>query len=75
QYVARVALFLEYLDPDVVIQRLVGKGPQENLLFCNWGTSWWLVKQKIEDYLERYDLYQGKRFEYLNGKAVRGLAD
>ncbi len=75
QYVARVALFLEYLDPAVVIQRLVGKGPQENLLFCNWGASWWLVKQKIEEYLERHDIYQGKRFDYLNGKAVRGLTD
>ncbi len=75
EYVARVALFLEYLDPAVVIQRLVGKGPRENLLFSNWGASWWAVKQKIEDYLERYDIYQGKRFDYLNGKAVRAWTE
>lgn len=73
EYVERVALFLEYLDPAVVIQRLVGKGPKESLLFCNWGSSWWLLKQKIEDYLERHDIYQGKKFDYLNGKALRGL--
>lgn len=73
EYVERVALFLEYLDPAVVIQRLVGKGPKESLLFCNWGSSWWLLKQKIEDYLERHDIYQGKKFNYLNGKALRGF--
>lgn len=73
EYVERVACFLSYLDPAIVIQRLVGKGPRENLLFGNWGASWWLVKQKIEDYLAENDLYQGKHFDYLNGKALRGL--
>ena len=34
EYVERVVTFLEYLDPEIVIQRLVGKGPQDNLLFC-----------------------------------------
>lgn len=75
EYVERVAAFLEHLDPAVVIQRLVGKGPKESLLFCNWGVSWWQVKQKIEEYLDRQDIYQGKRFDYLNGKAVQALAD
>lgn len=71
EYVKRVASFLEYLTPAMVIQRLVGKGPKESLLFCNWGVSWWQVKQRIEKYLEQEDIYQGKRFDYLNGKAVR----
>lgn len=72
-YVERVVEFLEYLDPAVVIQRLVGKGPREDLLFSNWGISWWLVKQRIEDYLEKHNTYQGKKFDYLNGKAVRSF--
>jgi len=72
-YVERVVLFLEYLDPRIVIQRLVGKGPKNNLLFSNWGVSWWLVKKKIEDYLEERDTYQGRKFDYLNGKALRGV--
>lgn len=71
QYIHRVVLFLEYLNPNVVIQRLVGKGPQENNLFSNWGTSWWLIKQEIESKLEKLDSYQGKKFNYLNGKAIR----
>ncbi|MDF9408573.1 MAG: coproporphyrinogen III oxidase [Pelotomaculum sp. PtaB.Bin013] len=73
EYIERVACFLEYLDPGIVIQRLVGKGPKDNLLFCNWGVSWWLVKKKIEDYMEGENIYQGKKFDYLNGKALKGM--
>ncbi|MEW5898599.1 MAG: TIGR01212 family radical SAM protein, partial [Bacillota bacterium] len=50
-YVNRVVTFLEYLDPAIVIQRLVGRGPYNQVLFSNWGVSWWLVKQKIEERL------------------------
>ncbi len=71
EYIQRVVCFLEYLDPDIVIQRLVGKGPQEKSLFSNWGTSWWLIKKGIEERLTELDTYQGKKFDYLNGAAVR----
>lgn len=71
EYIERVVTFMEYLDPKVVIQRLVGKGPQGNLLFCNWSTSWWKIKSSIEELLEERDTYQGKRFDYLNGKALK----
>lgn len=74
EYVDRVVTFLEYLDPAVVIQRLVGKGPQGNLLFCNWSTSWWKIKRRIEAALRERDTHQGQRFDYLNGKALRGLS-
>lgn len=74
-YVDRVAEFLEHLDPAMVIQRLVGKGPRADLLFCNWGLSWWLVKQRIEDNLLKKGIYQGRKFDYLNGKAVKNLAE
>lgn len=72
-YVKRVIKFLEHLDPAIVIQRLVGRGPKEGLLFCNWGTSWWAVKQAIENCLEETDSYQGRLFDYLNGKALKNL--
>jgi radical SAM protein (TIGR01212 family) len=72
-YVRRVVAFLEHLDPAIVIQRLVGKGPAENLLFGNWSVSWWTVKQRIERYLEQQDTHQGKRFNYLNGQALRWI--
>lgn len=71
EYIRRVITFMEYLDPSVVIQRLVGKGPLESLLFSNWGVSWWKIKQFIESTMEDTDSYQGKRFNYLNGSALR----
>lgn len=72
QYIDRVILFLEYLDPRIVVQRLVGKGPRGNLYFCNWQTSWWKIKEQIEWVLEERNTYQGKKFDYLNGKALKG---
>lgn len=70
EYVRRVVTFLEYLSPDIIIQRLVGKGPQEKVLFSNWGTSWWQIKKQIENHLEEADTHQGRLFSYLNGKAL-----
>lgn len=70
EYVNRVVIFLEHLDPAIVIQRLVGKGPSDRVLFSNWGVSWWLVKQKIEQRLEELDTCQGRLFNYLNGAAL-----
>ncbi|ACV62593.1 conserved hypothetical protein [Desulfofarcimen acetoxidans DSM 771] len=70
-YIHRVVAFLEYLAPDVVVQRLVGKGPKEKTLFNNWGASWWRIKNMVENCLEEKDTYQGKHFDYLNGKALR----
>lgn len=72
EYVKRTALFLAYLNPDMVIQRLIGRVPEEESLFCNWNTSWWKIKDMIEDYMEKEGLYQGKYFDYLGGKALRG---
>lgn len=70
EYIDRVVTFLEYLDPTIVVQRLVGKGPQENQLFSNWSTSWWKIKQDIERCFEERNTYQGKKYDYLNGKAL-----
>lgn len=69
-YVESVVLFLEHLDPRVVVQRLVGKSPRERVIFSNWRTSWWKVKQLIEEALEKKDTWQGKKFGYLNGSAL-----
>jgi hypothetical protein len=70
EYVQRVVTFLEYLDPAIVVQRLVGKGPADKVLFSNWDTSWWKLKQKIEELLETRDTYQGRLFNYTNGAAL-----
>lgn len=75
EYISRVVTFLEYLNPQVVVQRLVGKGPQDNQLFSNWSTSWWKIKQSIESELEKRNTWQGKLYNYINmGRCSNGLS-
>jgi radical SAM protein (TIGR01212 family) len=71
EYVNRVVTFLEYLHPDTVIQRLLGRAPAAETLFANWQTAWWKIRDEIEDTLEVRQTYQGRLCNYLNGKAVQ----
>lgn len=70
EYIERAITFLEYLDPEIVIQRLIGRAPEERSLFCNWGMSWWKLHDLIEKKMADEGRFQGKRFDYLNGKAL-----
>ncbi len=67
EYAARIIAFLEHLSPRIVVQRLAGRAPEEDAVFCNWGMSWWKVKELIERNLEEQDTYQGRKFDYLGG--------
>lgn len=71
EYVERVVTFLEYLHPNIVIQRLIGRAPEKNTLFTNWQTGWWKIRDAIEAVMQERDTYQGKKCTYLNGSAVR----
>ena len=71
EYVERVVNFIEHLSSDIVIQRLVGKGPKDKLLFNNWDRSWWHIKERIEKTLQEINTWQGKKCNYLNGKALK----
>lgn len=71
EYVDRVVNFIKYLNPNIVVQRLVGRAPKEETLFCNWNMSWWRIQDMIDEKLEKLDIYQGKQYDYLNGKAVK----
>lgn len=70
EYIDRVIAFLEHLDPEIAMQRLIGRAPEENTLFVNWNTSWWKVKDEMLETMESRNSYQGRRFDYLNGKAL-----
>lgn len=72
-YIRNTVDFLEYLSPEIVIQRLVGRAPEEETLFCNYGMSWWKIKDAILAEMRRRGSVQGCRFDYLGGAAVRGL--
>ncbi|NLM11471.1 MAG: TIGR01212 family radical SAM protein [Clostridiaceae bacterium] len=68
EYIERIITFLEYLSPDIVIQRLIGRAPEERSLFCSWNTSWWKIVDFIEEKMVKENRYQGKKFNYLNGE-------
>jgi radical SAM protein (TIGR01212 family) len=71
EYVERVITFLEYLHPDIVVQRLIGRAPETNTLFTNWGTGWWKIKEAIESRMKERATWQGRLCNYLHGSAVR----
>lgn len=71
EYIERVVLFLQYLHPDIVVQRLIGRAPESNTLFTNWQTGWWKIRDGIEQIMEEKNLWQGKLCDYLHGSAVK----
>lgn len=70
EYVERVVAFLEHLQPDTVIQRLVGRAPASHTLFANWQSGWWTIRDDIERRLEALDTRQGRLCTYLGGAAA-----
>lgn len=71
EYIDRVINFLEYLDPTIVIQRLIGRAPEADTLWVNWNTSWWKIKEEIEQQMTLTGARQGRKCDYLNGSAVK----
>jgi radical SAM protein (TIGR01212 family) len=47
EYIQRVVAFMQALDPEMVVQRLIGRAPKEDMLFVNWNTSWWKIHDMI----------------------------
>lgn len=71
EYIERVIAFLRHLDKNIVLQRLVGRAPEENTLFTNWSMGWWRIQEEIERRMDERDVRQGDLCNYLNGSAVR----
>ena len=59
EYADRVVNFVRHLHPDIVLQRLVGRAPEDNTLFTNWSMGWWRVQDLIDDKLDELDAHQG----------------
>ena len=47
-YITRAITFLEYLNPEIAVERLFSRIPENDAVFCNWGTSWWKLKDENE---------------------------
>lgn len=65
EFIDRVILFLRYLDPSIVIQRLIGRSSEEDSLFSNWSTSWWKIQDEILNKMTKNGYRQGDLFNYL----------
>ncbi|WP_138158985.1 TIGR01212 family radical SAM protein [Peptoniphilus catoniae] len=68
EYKERVILFLQHLDKNIVVQRLIGRAPEENSLFCNWNTSWWKIRDDIEKIMKDSNFCQGEYIERIDKK-------
>lgn len=68
EFIRRTIAFLENLSPEIVVQRLIGRAPEERSLFCSWNTSWRKIHDEIELKMRREGNYQGRLFNYLNGE-------
>ncbi|MGV8146641.1 MAG: TIGR01212 family radical SAM protein [Alkaliphilus sp.] len=73
EYKERVIVFLEHLSPNIAVQRLIGRAPRGKSLFVNWSMSWWKIRDEIHDTMWATDRFQGKKANYLNGKALNYL--
>lgn len=71
-YQNNVVEFLRRLDPDVAIQRLVGRAPEEETSFCNWDTSWWLIRDEIIGYMNDKGYVQGDLNVKKQYKVIKG---
>lgn len=67
-YIARAILFLEHLDPEIVVQRLIGRVPKEDSVVTNWNTSWWKIKDELDAQMKQENNYQGRKFAGMNKK-------
>lgn len=73
EYLQRVQLFLEYLSPDIVVERLFSRIPKKDAVFSNWNTSWWKLQDELLEQMESANSFQGKHFHYLDGAALNLL--
>ncbi len=69
EYAQRCVLFLKYLSPEIVIQRIVGRVPEEDSITANDGMSWWRIKDRIVEILSDENAVQGCMCNYLGGCA------
>ena len=61
-YYDRLEEFIKRAHPDMVIERLFGRAPEEDSLFCNWDRSWRYLQNEFERRLEEKQIFQGEMY-------------
>ena len=73
EYIERLIKFLEYLSPDIVVERLFSRVPADDAEFSNWSTSWWKLQDEVIEKMQNEEAFQGKKFNYTNGCALKEM--
>lgn len=73
EYLERVTAFLTHLSPDIIVERLFSRVPEQDAEFSNWNTSWWKLQEDLLYKMQKENAYQGRDFNYLNGSALNKL--
>ena len=73
EYLQRLISFLEYLNPNIAVERLFSRIPEKDAVFSNWGISWWKLHDETMDRMQKNGTYQGRHFNYLRGSALRKI--
>ncbi|MEG0377263.1 MAG: TIGR01212 family radical SAM protein, partial [Eubacterium sp.] len=63
EYIKRCILFLEHLEPNMVVQRIIGRAPEAESIMTNWNTSWWKIRDLLETQMEEENHFQGKNYQ------------
>ena len=61
-YIKLVSEQLQYINPNIVLHRLTGDAPDHIFIGPIWSRKKVIVLNKIDQYLEENDLYQGKLY-------------
>ncbi len=73
EYLERVASFLELIPENMAVERLFSRIPEKDSVFCNWGNSWWKLRDELFAKMKQEGRYQGRLCNYLNGAALKKL--
>ena len=71
-YQSNVIEFLRLIRPDVAVQRIVGRAPEEETAFCNWDTSWWLIRDEIIETMVNNGYSQGDKSKKIIYDKIKG---
>ncbi|MBP1637418.1 MAG: hypothetical protein H6Q18_207 [Bacteroidetes bacterium] len=62
EYIELVIDFLEFLHPDIAVERFISQSPSSLLIAPDWGLKNFEIVSKIEKRLIERDTWQGKKF-------------